>query len=293
MSIEMNDTPITTRGDTESRKCKCDDSEGDWTVVSRRRKQRRNFFPKIGTIEQQPWIPTKSDADHEMESKLMQKMQACIQKLENSDFFHTLLQQMEASEVHDRISTVLASESKMPMVIYGIGSIESYEPPRLQLSLAILLKRKFDWVGGIEVFDPVISSTESKILEALGCSVLSENEQGRRVALKPTMFYMPHCEVVLYDNLVQANWKAEHLNQMVVFGNSFRSYENYISVSMNSTLSESMKHVLTVLNFSTEVKVETVSDDYFKAFHDSSWHYFNVISDMELELESPKVLEEN
>ncbi|KAK9090995.1 hypothetical protein Sjap_024172 [Stephania japonica] len=286
----MNDTPLTTHGETESRKHKCDDSEG-WTVVSRCRKHKRNVS-KIGTIEQHPWIPTESEGNPEMESKLMQKMQVCIQKLENSDFFLALLQQMGASEVHDRISMILASESKMPMVIYGIGSIESYEPPRLQLSLAILLKRKFNWIGDIEVFDPVISGTESKILEALGCSVLSENEQGRRVALKPTVFFMPHCEVALYDNLVLANWKVEHLNQMVIFGNSFRSYENYISESMNSTLSESMKHVLAVLKFSTEMKVETISDDYFKAFHDSSWHFFNVVSEMEMDLESPKVVEE-
>ncbi|KAK9114537.1 hypothetical protein Syun_021334 [Stephania yunnanensis] len=237
---EMNDTPITTHGNTESRKCKCDDSEGDWTVVSRRHKQRRKFFPKIETIEQQPWIPTKSEADPEMESKLMQKMQACIQKLENSDFFHTLLQQMEASEVHDRISTVLASESKMPMVIYGIGSIESYEPPRLQLSLAILLKRKIDWL---------------ETLKSLIQSFQTQNQKYWKVLV-----------VLSSQRMNKANWKAEHLNQMVVFGNSFRRYENYISVSMNSTISESMKHVLTVLNFSTEVKVETVSDDYFKAF---------------------------
>ena len=80
---------------------------------------------------------------------------------------------------------VLGSELKMQMVVYGIGSIESYEPPRLQLSLAILLKRKFCWIGDIEVFDPILSATESRVLEALDGSVLSVNEQGWRQASKP------------------------------------------------------------------------------------------------------------
>jgi hypothetical protein len=42
---------------------------------------------------------------------------------------------------------------KMQMVIYGIGSIELYEPPppRLKLSIAILMKRDFNWIGNIEI----------------------------------------------------------------------------------------------------------------------------------------------
>ena len=86
----------------------------------------------------------------------------------------------------------------------------------MQLSLAMLLKRKFSWIGDIEVFDPILSATESRVLENLGCSVLSVNEQGQRQASKPTLFFMPHCEAVLYNNLVQANWRTERLNNIVL-----------------------------------------------------------------------------
>ncbi|RWR72368.1 Sensitivity To Red Light Reduced-like protein [Cinnamomum micranthum f. kanehirae] len=58
----------------------------------------------------------------------------------------------------------------MQMVIYGIGSIDSYEPPRLQLSMAILLSRRFDSVieGRIEVFDSIISKVELRVMGGAG-----------------------------------------------------------------------------------------------------------------------------
>ncbi|KAI3919798.1 hypothetical protein MKW92_000266 [Papaver armeniacum] len=259
----------------------------DWkVVVPRRGKQRRKRNnPKIETIEQAPWAPTDIETDPEKESKLMQKIQICMNTLENSKFYSTILNQILAPQILSYFTSVLASESKMQMVIYGIGSIDSYETPRLQLALAILIKRRFDWIGDIEVFDPVLSKTESNVLEALGCSVLSVNEQGRRQVLKPTMFFMPHCEAVLYDNLLQANWKAEFLNRIVLFGNSFEKYaESILEFKNLMSFDNSVNHVLTTQRFSVEVKIEIVSDEYFRPFHDSSWHFFNLDQDTNLEL---------
>ncbi|KAL5727128.1 sensitivity to red-light reduced protein [Ranunculus cassubicifolius] len=226
----------------------------DWTIVTPRRgKHKKRVVPRIESMDEEPWVPNDLDIDPERESKLIQKMQACIARLEKSDFYTACLDQIQTPQVLDHISRILSSESKMQMVIYGIGSIDSYETPRLQLSLAILIKRRFDWIGDIEVFDPILSTTEIKVLEALGCSVLRINEQGRRQAFKPTMFFMPHCEAVLYDNLLKVNWQAEFLNQMVVFGNSFETYEQYISMSKNSIIEDSAKFILGARKFSVEV----------------------------------------
>ncbi|KAL6183831.1 hypothetical protein ACLB2K_045241 [Fragaria x ananassa] len=156
---------------------------GDWTVVSSRRGRQRRNPPILKSLvekqqqQQQTWAPTDVEINFVRESKLMQKIQICLKKLELSQFFLKLLDQMQTPEMMNFFHRVLSSELKMKMVIYGIGSIESYESPRLQLSLAILLKRRFNWIGDIEVFDPILSSTESRVLEALGCSVLSINEQ--------------------------------------------------------------------------------------------------------------------
>ncbi|PIA53739.1 hypothetical protein AQUCO_00900370v1 [Aquilegia coerulea] len=263
---------------------------GDWTIVtSRRGKQKNKCHLKIETVEQHSWTPSDVEIDVEREAKLMKKMEKCISNLENTEFYKKVLDQIQTPEIFHYFSRILTSESKMQMVIYGIGSIESYETPRLQLSLAILIKRNFNWIGDIEVFDPVLSKTEIKVLEALGCSVLLVNEQGRRQALKPTLFFMPHCEAVLYDNLLQANWRAEHLNQVVLFGNSFEKYEQHMSEFKNSAIVDSAKFILGVRKFTVEVGIDIVSEDFFRAFHDSSWHFFNLDSQLDVDLHSLKL----
>ncbi|PIM98676.1 hypothetical protein CDL12_28839 [Handroanthus impetiginosus] len=254
-------------------------STGDWTIVLPRRgkKSRASHKPVIPERQKevQLWAPVDLETGPQRESKLMQKMQNCIQKLANSEFCHSLLNQMQNPDTLNRFLKVLGSETKMQMVIYGIGSIESFEPPRLQLSLAILMKRKFDWIGEIEVFDPIISLTESKVLASLGCSVLSVNEEGRRQALKPTLFFMPHCEAELYDNLLEANWGVDQLNRIIVFGNSFGEYEQHVSLCKSSDMARARKHILAVRSFAEEFKVTTFSDDSFRAFNGSSWHFFS------------------
>ncbi|KAK0592103.1 hypothetical protein LWI29_013399 [Acer saccharum] len=255
----------------------------DWTIVLPRRGRKGRNLPRIRTPEEQqkPWFPTELVSDPHRESKLLQKMQTCIKKLESSEFYQTFMNQIQTPEILNRFYSVLGSELKMQMVIYGIGSIESYETPRLQLSLAILMKRKLSWIGDVEVFDPILSATESQVLESFGCSVLSVNEQGRRCAIKPTLFYMPHCEAELYDNLLQAN-QGVMLKGIVLLGNSFETYEQHVSEYKSSVIVDTARHVLAVRKFTQEFSIKTVSDDYFAAFHDSSWHFFS--PDVEAEL---------
>ncbi|KAL1339561.1 hypothetical protein AAHE18_U047100 [Arachis hypogaea] len=259
-------------------------SDGGWTVVLPRRGRQRSKATKVGVSEekQEPWAPTDSQTDPSRETSMMQKMERCINRVGSSEFYSTMRCQIQTS-LSDYVHRVLGSETKMEMVVYGIGSIESYEPPRLQLSLAILMRRDFSWIGNIEVYDPVLSLSESRVIESLGCSVMSVNEHGRREAQKPTMFFMPHCEAELYNNLLQANWKLNLLRNMVLFGNSFETYKEHASLCKNSRVN-SMEHILSVRRFTTEFRIKTVSDDYYNAFHDSSWHFFSPVLESELQL---------
>lgn len=266
---------------------KSDPSE-DWTIVLPRRgkmnrKLNKFVIPKRQK-EVQLWTPIDLETDPEKESKLMEKMQMCIQRFENSDFHGNLLKQIQNPDMLDKFLKVLGSEEKMQMVIYGIGSIQSYEASRLQLSLAISLKRSFDWIGEIELFDPIISLTESKVLTSLGCSVLSVNEQGRRRAVKPTLFFMPHCEADLYNNLLEENWEVDRLNRLIIFGNSFDEYEQHASICKSLSVSSSRKHVLAIRSFTEEVRVNTFSDDSFRAFHGTSWHFFSPRTGSDLQM---------
>ncbi|KAI5410845.1 protein SENSITIVITY TO RED LIGHT REDUCED 1 [Lathyrus oleraceus] len=260
-------------------------TDGDWTVIlPRRGRQRRKDteVERISEEKQEPWAPTDSQKDPIRETALMQKMERYISKIENSQFYHTFKDQIETS-ILDYFHIVLGSETNMQMVIYGIGSIELYEPPCLQLSIAMLMKRDLNLIGNIEVFDPILSVTESRVLEALGCTVMSINEHGKREAVKPTMFFMPHCEAELYSNLLQANWKPSFLNNMVLFGNSFEEYEQHVSLCKNSPVLNSVKHILAARRFTNEIKIEKIPDDYYNAFHDSSWHIFSPVHETELQ----------
>ena len=160
------------------------------------------------------------------------------------------------------------------MVIYGIGSIESRENPRFQLSIAILMKREFDWVGNnIEIFDPILSATESSVITSLGCTVLSVNEETRREALKPTLFFMPYCPTNLYNNLLKANWRMDRLSKISVLGNIFQKYKKRVSVT---------KRIKAAQRITTEFGIECVADDCYSAFEDLSWHFFRTCVDCEL-----------
>lgn len=256
----------------------------EWTVVlPRRGKQRRSLLDlKAAELHQGEWTPSDVDIiDPERESKLLHKMQACMKGLESSDFCKSFLDQIE-SKLVDSFVRVMGSDSKMDMIIYGIGSIEAYENPRLQLSIALLMKEKFDWIGEIEVFDPVISSTESRVINTLGCSVIPINEQGKRQALKPTLFFMPHCDLSLYENLLQTNWNPRMLSNIALFGNSFKAYEELASDFKSLSTHLKGRHVLAARKYTEEFDVEIVTDDYFRAFNGSSWHFFSFSSEEEL-----------
>jgi len=76
------------------------------------------------------------------------------------------------------------------------------------------------------VYDPLFSQLEIAVLNALGVTALSENEEGRRsVGGEPTVFYMPHCGTALYNNLLWGNWSVDALAKMLIIGNSFRGLE--------------------------------------------------------------------
>lgn len=39
-----------------------------------------------------------------------------------------------------------------------------------------------------------------------------------------TLFFMPHCEIELYESFLKANWEKRKLEKMILVGNSLESY---------------------------------------------------------------------
>lgn len=111
---------------------------------------------------------------------------------------------------------------KMQCVCYGLGSISSCVSARYQLAMLLLLLDAAQiQLKDCSVYDPAFSSGERGVLQEMGLTVLTENEEGKRLADKPTLFYLMHCGKALYNNLLWKNWSVQHLSQMIIVGNSF------------------------------------------------------------------------
>lgn len=153
-------------------------------------------------------------------------------------------------------------------VVLGIGCL-CCKKPRLQLSLALLIKSKFPHlIKRISVFDPVLSNAEHRVLASLGCAEIQENERLRTLIHEPTVFYLPHFPYFLVDALLQNNITPWRLGWMAVLGNSLTQTMAECFVRPRSVRGL-LKHVVEV-----PVIPPCPSDRFDNAFRAQSWHLF-------------------
>ena len=79
-------------------------------------------------------------------------------------------------------------------------------------------------VGSVWVYDPVLSEDELVVVESFGCRRIPVNEACRRAVSQPTLFFMLHCAMAMYTNLLEANWGREGLRHVAILGNPLSSY---------------------------------------------------------------------
>ncbi|XP_026198378.1 SRR1-like protein [Anabas testudineus] len=111
---------------------------------------------------------------------------------------------------------------QMECVCYGLGTFSSCVSARYQLAMLLLLLDAGQIpLKDCSIYDPAFSSGERDVLRELGLTVLTENEEGKRLTTKPTLFYLMHCGKALYNNLLWKNWSSQCLPLMIIIGNSF------------------------------------------------------------------------
>ena len=122
-------------------------------------------------------------------------------------------------------------------------------------------------------FEPFIKTIEREILAHFHVKVLDSNEQGkRRITRKScngsssfnssTLFYMPHCPMRLYSNVLWANWKEELLfnGSIIIFGNSFKAYDERI-ISSEKKKGDRTNGIFSLLPFSCEAEVLAIDSN--------------------------------
>jgi hypothetical protein len=114
------------------------------------------------------------------------------------------------------------------LVVYGLGSVEDSLASRWQLCLALALRDLLIPPGDDHLrtlaYDPAFSPCDLILMQSLGIEVIEENEECKRLARAPTLFYMPHCEHHLYESLVVYNLSQGLLSNVAILGNSFSRY---------------------------------------------------------------------
>jgi hypothetical protein len=155
-----------------------------WTVVRRKKKSKQ---PQSQTKIQVKLTPSKS--------------------IESASYLQATLDCLTAFPPFESI------------VCYGIGPLSNPISQR-QFQLFIDIMKHFELDGFI--YEPLFKKDDIDECRANGLKIIKENERGKRKVDKRTLFYMPHCPIGLYHNVLLANW--ETLDKIVVFGNSFSEY---------------------------------------------------------------------
>ncbi|KAJ1896233.1 hypothetical protein LPJ66_004110 [Kickxella alabastrina] len=118
---------------------------------------------------------------------------------------------------------ILLEHNPDEIICYGLGSPLASPVSQWQLALILELNHGLGTLP-ILAFDPATTSQDHIALGKLNVSLISINEEAQRAVSCRTLFYMPHCEQFLYENLVRANWSKERIPQLIILGNRFARY---------------------------------------------------------------------
>ena len=204
--------------------------------------------------------------------RILAEVHITMKEVMESKFYSKMTDQLQNDpDIQSNIKRILGSHSHVVMVIYALGSIEYSYDSQYQLAIALLLKHDFsNWIGEVEVYDPMFSPSDCMALEELGCKVLSVNEHCRREVTKPTLFFMPYAERTHKLNVMDANWCPSKINRMIL-----------LSV-ITSGNNESCNHFHAVTKYKSEFRISPLSEDHW-IFTNFAWTFFNVEPELDME----------
>ncbi|KAK4366855.1 hypothetical protein RND71_014735 [Anisodus tanguticus] len=155
--------------------------------------------------------------------RLLKEIEQMTKNVENSKLYAELRFDIEQNETLQKyLFRLLGSHSHVEVVIYALGSMEYSFHSQFQLAVVLLLKRDFsNWIGNIEVYDPIMSPADIIVFKKVGLEVLTIDEDCKRQVRRPTMFYMPYPNYYHIGNLLGANWSPSCVNQILLLTNSF------------------------------------------------------------------------
>lgn len=180
---------------------------------------------------------------------LLQLVERAFHDVRSSRFYRNCVSALRSVEtaLQEQLAPDWSLHNIQSLVVYGLGSLAGYQGShawpahhrhdctaginaRHQLALAMLLRQTLPGLQSPpEAFDPVFTSVDREVLACVHVDVIAHNERGRRLAKGPTVFYLPHCEAELTDALLEANWRAGQLHNVIIIGACHQSRSRGLS----------------------------------------------------------------
>lgn len=111
------------------------------------------------------------------------------------------------------------------------------------------MRREQDDVGRDDVSNPSTTATRNKQGRP--------QQQQQQQPQSKTLFYMPHCPMRLYCNVLWSHW--DQLDTTIIFGNSFHSYDERILSSERRK--DRTNGMFQILNYTNEIPVLVSKED--------------------------------
>ncbi|KAI0374679.1 SRR1-domain-containing protein, partial [Pilatotrama ljubarskyi] len=123
----------------------------------------------------------------------------------------------------------VASDAAPDVLCLGLGSPASSRDARAQLAflLAACDDLSIDRTK-VSVYDPVFAKEDLELLARLKLTPLPENRHASYGLRSPTIVFMPHCDLHLYENLLRENWSRAHLANVLLIANRLSEYAESI-----------------------------------------------------------------
>jgi len=130
-----------------------------------------------------------------------------------------------------------AALKSLCVVCLSLGTPSSSRVSRYQLGLLSLLLSRMQNCVEVQVYDPVLGETDAKLLGGFGYSCIAPPEAAAQHTAPVgsfTLFFMPHCDLELYEAVLRANWPQcdsgaySGLRRLAILGNSLSAYADRV-----------------------------------------------------------------
>ncbi|GAW03189.1 SRR1-domain-containing protein [Lentinula edodes] len=245
------------------------------------------------TIDTEIWLPSSPSRQRKTRKQRQQKpplfsrvqfvqdkldltwFNSCIRILEK--YFESRI--LEISEENSGQKKNARQKKEYNVTCLGLGSPETSDNARAQL--AFLLKvcdtLKID-CAKISIYDPVFTDEDKSLLRQFGMCVWDCGSDAKDTHIcniitdeEPTILFMPHCDLALYESVLSANWSLIRLKNSLFICNHF---DDYIQNNSVRSLKDKAPHLLTIAPNITSHPLPT-SPDWPSAFNNTSVQFLS------------------